>query len=93
MSMIVNISNKGFENQSHRMYPENWNEDGWIAVPPELESVVQENAPYCDLVIKDGVLVNVTPTERPLEPEPEPTELEKIRADIDFLAVMTGVEL
>lgn len=93
MSMIINTSDKGFETQSHRIYPENWNGDGWIAVPPELESVVMENAPYIELQIDDSVLVGVTPTERPPQPEPEPTEQEKIRADIDFLAAMTGVEL
>lgn len=27
------------------------------------------------------------------QPEPEPTELEQIRADIDFISVMTGVTL
>lgn len=27
------------------------------------------------------------------QPEPEPTELEKLRADLDFLSVMTGVSL
>lgn len=26
-------------------------------------------------------------------PEPEPTEAERLRADLDYLAVMTGVEL
>ena len=65
MSMILNIKNKRYEEQLHRDYPENWNGDGWIAVPKELESVVLENAPYCDLVISDGVLVDVMPTERP----------------------------
>ena len=59
MSMIINTSNKGFEAQSHRIYPENWNGEGWIAVPPELENKVQENAPYCELVIDDGVLVQI----------------------------------
>ena len=27
------------------------------------------------------------------EPEPEPTETEQLRADIDFVAAMTGVSL
>lgn len=26
-------------------------------------------------------------------PEPEPTELEKLRADLDYISIMTGVEL
>ena len=27
------------------------------------------------------------------EPEPEPTELEQLRADVDYIAMETGVEL
>lgn len=27
------------------------------------------------------------------ETEPEPTEIEQLRADVDYIAVMTGVEL
>ena len=77
MSMIINTINKGFETQSHRTYPENWNGEGWIAVPPELESTVLENAPYCNLEITDGVLVGVTQTERPA-PELEPIKAERI---------------
>lgn len=77
MSMIINTSDKGFETQSHRTYPENWNGDGWIAVPPELESLVLENSPYCDIEIEDGVLVGVTPTERPA-PDLEPIKAERI---------------
>lgn len=65
MSMLINLRNKGYENQSHREYPENWNGDGWLPVPPDLETKVMESAPYCELVISDGVLVDVMPTERP----------------------------
>lgn len=65
MSMLINLQNKGYENQSHREYPENWNGDGWLPVPSDLEAKVMENAPYCELVISDGVLVDVMPTERP----------------------------
>lgn len=85
MSMIINTSTKEFETQSHRTYPENWNGDNWIAVPPELESMVQENAPYCEVVIEEGVLVNVTPTERPA-PDLEPIKAEHIaqsKADLE----------
>ena len=70
--------------------------DGWVEVPEHLESAVWDSLGWCDLDIQDGVLVGITPTERP-EPEPEPetphTELEQLRADIDFLAAMQGVSL
>ena len=46
--------------------------DGWIAVPEALESKAWETLGWCDLVIQDGVLVDIIPTARP-EPEPEPT--------------------
>ena len=70
--------------------------EGWVEVPEHLESAVWDSLGWCDLDIQDGVLVGITPTERP-EPEPEPetppTELEQLRADIDFLAAMQGVSL
>lgn len=37
----------------------------------------------------DGVIT----IEDDSQPEPEPTELEQLRADLDFLSVMTGVSL
>ena len=86
MSTIIHTSTKELETQSHRVYPENWNGDDWIAVPPELENMVQENAPYCELVIEDGVLVNITPTERPA-PDLEPIKAERIaqsKADLEI---------
>ena len=46
--------------------------------------------------IQDGVLVGLTPgqmPEREPAPEPEPTAEERLRADVDYLAIMTGVEL
>lgn len=69
--------------------------DGWIEVPSNLESQIWATVGYCDLQIENGKLVGITPTERP-EPEPvapTPTEMEQLRADVDYLSVMTGVEL
>lgn len=45
--------------------------DGWIAVPDNLEAMALKTLGWCDLDIQDGVLVGITPTNRP-EPEPEP---------------------
>ena len=67
--------------------------EGWVEVPEHLESAVWDSLGWCDLDIQDGVLVGITPTERPDEPEAPPTELEQLRADIDFLAAMGGVTL
>ena len=60
----------GLQSQSHRT--ECWLE-GWIAVPEELTETAWASGGYCELDIQDGVLVGITPTERPPEPEPEPT--------------------
>lgn len=63
------------ERQSHRRVV--WL-DGYIEVPPHLESAVWAAGGWCDLTIEDGNLVGVTPTERP--PEPGPTAAEQITA-------------
>lgn len=44
---------------------------GYIEVPSSLQSIAEDSGGYCDLTIEGGVLVGVTPTERPA-PEPEP---------------------
>lgn len=78
------------QSQSHRT--QCWLE-GWIAVPDHLREAVWACGGYCDLTVEEGVLTDVTPREQPPQPEPEPTEVEQLRADVDFLAVMAGVSL
>lgn len=53
---------------------------------------------FCHLYRYDGKLRKATADELKAEleanyVEPEPTEEEKLRADIDYLAIMTGVQL
>lgn len=67
------------ESQSHRRgcwLP------GYIEVPPHLEAAVWSSGGWCDLTIEDGMLVGITPTERPpetvIEPEPTADELMNI---------------
>lgn len=70
--------------------------EGWMEVPSNLESAVWGTAGFCDLVVEGGVLTDVIPTDRPLpapEPESEPTPEEQLRADVDYIAAMTGVIL
>ena len=80
-----------FQSQSHRT--ECWL-DGYIGVPTELETKVYESGGYCELTIKNDILADVIshPEWKPEEIK-EPTALEQLRADIDYIAVMTGVEL
>ena len=80
----------GVQSQSHRT--ECWLE-GWVAVPEELAPSVWDCGGYCELTVTDGALTAVTPKDRPAPPEPEPTQVERLRADVDFLAVMGGVAL
>ena len=77
MSMIINTETKAYEEQSHRRYPDNWQGEGWLPVPPSLEPRARAYCPYCELVIEDGTLVGITPTERPA-PDLEPIKAERI---------------
>ena len=70
--------------------------DGWAVVPDDITT---KNFPFGEVVVEDiggvktvtewiaGVVPKTEEIEQPL------TELEKLRADIDFIAIMTGVEL
>lgn len=94
MIIKINAEKDGqhlFQSQSHRR--ECWLDD-YIAVPENFESVVMSCNGYCDLTIKNNRLIEIQP--RPdLIPvkESKPSELEQLRADIDFLSIMTGVDL
>ena len=77
MLTIIKIEADGqgrhdIQSQSHRT--ECW-EEGYIAVPPRLEADVWACMGWCELVIEDGVLTGITPTERPPEPEQPPGHL------------------
>ena len=93
---IVEI--KPLENGAHRN--ESWGTskipDGWAVIPDDMEL---ENFPFGELETKKikGIMTVTkwTPGTIPeREPEEKPvTELERLRADVDFIAVMTGVSL
>ena len=67
--------------------------DGYIEVPSHLEALAWASGGWCELEIREGRLVGVTPTEKPEPPAPEPTQAERLRADVDFLAAVQGVSL
>lgn len=70
--------------------------EGWALVPPELEEKAWSYLPFIDLTLYDGQIVGVAqgpiPDPEP-EPDPEPTAEERLRADVDYIAAMTGVML
>lgn len=75
MLTIVEIESRedgGHSLQSQSNRTECWLE-GWVTVPDELRDAVWECAGYCDLDIQDGVLVGITPRERPPLPPDPPT--------------------
>lgn len=71
--------------------------DTFAVVPDDMVEVIWETCGYCDIVLNDDgtEVVSFTVREIPVLPEPEyePTAEERLRADIDYLAIMTGVQL
>lgn len=68
--------------------------DGWAEIPTDV--AIPETFPFVDVVTSGGKIVSLRAREVPApepEPKPEPTEMEQLRADVDFLAAMAGVTL
>ncbi len=67
---------------------------GWAEISEDVP--IPETFPFVDLAVEGQRVVSMTagvvPDPEP-QPEPEPTETEQLRADIDFIAAMTGVSL
>lgn len=68
--------------------------DGWAEIPADVD--IPKTFPFVDIQVEGSKVVSMTagvvPEPGP-EPEPKPTETEQLRADVDFLAAMTGVTL
>ena len=83
--------------QTNSAWVENPYGEGFAVVPDDMVSAIMETMGFCDIVLnEDGTeVVEFTATEIPDFPEPEyePTAVEQLRADIEYLAIMTGVEL
>ncbi len=78
MSAILQKSTNYVQSQSHRVYPQNWEGDGWVAVPLEFEEIAVANSPYIKVTYADDgeTITNIEAAERPdPEPEPEPVDL------------------
>ena len=71
--------------------------DGWAVIPEGIET---PNFPFGELTAEkiDGIMTvtswkaGVIPETQP-DPEPPISDVEQLRADIDYLALMTGVDL
>ncbi len=67
---------------------------GWAVVPDGME--IPETFPFVGVTSENGVVTGLTAgtvPEAELPPDTAVTELERLRADVDYIAVMTGVEL
>ena len=94
MLTIIKITADGsghhsVESQSHRT--ECWME-GWTAVPENLVEKVMGCRGCCDLVMDGEKLVDVVLHQQP-DAVTEPSEMERLRSDVDYLSMMTGVDL
>ena len=98
---IISKSTYG-EHRQHYIYSstawvENPYPDDYAIVPPELEEGIKETDGFCDITLNNRgtKVLSFTAREIPVieEPEQPVTEAERLRADIDYLAIMTGVTL
>ena len=86
---IKALNNGAHNNQTyHGVVPE-----GWAIIPDDM--VIPDTFPFVDIEVKGGMVVSMTAGVMPeVEHSPaEPTELEQLRADVDYIAMETGVEL
>ena len=69
----------------------------YVIVPDNMVQSILETKGFCDIVLNDdnSEVVSFTAKEIPKIPEPESpiSELEQLRADIDYIALMKGVDL
>ena len=99
--LVISKSTYGEHNQHYIYSGACWTSnpypDTYVIVPSDMEKAIIETQGFCDIKLnKDGTEVvsykaRVIPKIE--EPEPPVSEAEQLRADIDYLAIMTGVTL
>lgn len=71
--------------------------EDYAVVPDEMVQDIIKTNGFCDIVLNDDgtEVVSFTAREIPEIPEPETpvSEMEQLRADIDYIAIMSGVTL
>lgn len=75
------------QTQSHR--EECW-EEGYIEVPENLERKVMDCYGFCDLVIANGALVDVVPSEIPAPPAPKLDPITQVQLAVAELAEVSA---
>ena len=77
--------------------------DGWAVLPENVGTPeTLENFPFGDITVDDGgappIVTSWTPGDIPPEPDPDPepaprSEVDILRANIDYLSMMTGIDI
>lgn len=65
--------------------------DGWAIIPADVS--IPATYPFVTLTVEGQTVTGMEPGVVPEPETPAPTETEQLRADVDFLAAMTGVSL
>lgn len=65
--------------------------DGWAIIPADM--AIPGTFPFVTLTVEGQTVTGMGPGVVPEPETPAPTETEQLRADIDFVAAMTGVTL
>lgn len=65
--------------------------DGWAIIPADVS--IPATYPFVTLTVEGQTVTGMEPGAVPEPETPAPTETEQLRADIDYLAAMTGVTL
>lgn len=98
---VISIATHG-ENEMHYIQTNSgWSENpygkDYAVVPDEMVQDIMATKGFCDITLnEDGTeVVSFIAREIPEIPEPETpvSEMEQLRADIDYLAAITGVTL
>lgn len=75
MSAILQKQSNYVQSQSHRIYPENWEGEGWVAVPPDFEEIAVANSPYLNVTYDGDTITNI----EAYTPEPESVDLAAVQ--------------
>ena len=92
--MLRFIKIEPFDTGSHDNYTTNEDLEqleGRATIPDDMQ--IPDTFPFVDIVVKDGVVTKMTPKVMPEQEQFPVSNIEQIRADIDYIAAMTGVEL
>lgn len=65
--------------------------DGWAIIPTDI--AIPRTFPFVTLTVEGQIVTGMEPGVVPEPSTPAPTAGEQLRADVDYLAAMTGVTL